>query len=839
MKHHNESSVTIERVRILYDTLLRQNIVTFSATVIIAYIYREQFSSILLLAWSSFMLFGISLRFWYLANYKKNAATISDHSAFETHYIYASGVVGFGWAIFVALSLNLPSFTYRIYSILLLAAMIGMAVPVFMSSIKTLYAFILPPILIAIPLLLIRGGEDSATGLAVLIYSLVIIRSGNYAYHTLLHSITERIYNQNLVKELEQTRNAKSESEKRMQSILDYSPAAIYVKDIDGKYTFLNQKVADLHQMQSEQIIGKTLYDILPEDIADKIHNNDIDVINAGKPLEYEESAPQDDGLHHFISIKFPLFDDSGKLYAVGGVSTDITERFRIEESLRILQQRLLLHRELSPVGIIEWTTEFEVLDWNPAAQRIFGYTKEEVLGHHLSESILPASARQAVDKVWSELLEKKGGTHSINENLTKDGRTILCEWHNTALVDDDGNVIGVTSLVDNISERQKNEESLRHSQKMDAIGKLTGGIAHDFNNMLGVILGFSELLKVRIGHDDPKLIKYNNEIINAAERARKLTSKLLEFSRKAPSSAETTYINKLLHGMRHMLEKTLTPRIKLVFELEENLWPVWLDKTRLVDAILNICINSMHAMPDGGTVSLTTCNMHLADSAVHNMDIAPGDYVLLSVSDTGVGISQEIKEKIFDPFFTTKGVEGTGLGLSQVYGFVQQVDGNIQVISELGQGTRIAIYIPRHQKPETVKPEENTTDIVKLTSGQETILVVDDEVALLDLTEDILTTYGYTVLRAENAEQAQQILETKSVDLLISDVILPGMDGYQLATEVEKRFPKIKIQMVSGFSDERNSNLTNDTLHQQRLHKPFSSEKLLRRIRKLLDEEK
>ena len=839
MKHNNERSVTIERVRILYETLLRQNVVTFSATMIIAYIYREQFSSASLLAWSSFMMFGVSLRFWYLVNYKKNAANIANHSVFETQYIYASMVVGVGWAIFLALSLSLPSFTYRIYSLLLLSAMVGMAMSVFIFSIKTLYAFVIPPLLVATPLLLIRGGEDSATGVAVLIYSLVIVRSANYTYHMLLDSISDRIYNQNLVKELEQTRYAKSEGEKRMQRILDYAPAAIYVKDIDGKFTFLNQKVADLYHKQRDEIIGKTLYDILPEDIADEIHNHDTDVITAGKPLEYEENFPQDDGNHHFISIKFPLFDESGKIYAVGGVSTDITERFRIEESLRILQQRLLLHRELSPVGIVEWNTEFEVLDWNPAAQRIFGYTKEEVLGQNISESILPVSAHKVVGKVWSELLDKKGGTHSINENLTKDGGAILCEWHNTALVDDDGNIIGVTSLVENISERQKNEESLRQSQKMDAIGKLTGGIAHDFNNMLAVILGFSELLKVSLDFNNPKLIKYNNEVINAAERARKLTSKLLEFSRNSPSSAETTYLNKLLHGMRHMLEKTLTHRIKLIFELEENLWPVWLDKTRLEDAILNICINSMHAMPDGGTISLETCNKHIADSTVHNMDITPGDYVLLSVSDTGVGMSREIKEKIFDPFFTTKGVEGTGLGLSQVYGFVQQAEGYLQVFSEPGRGSRIAIYIPRNQKPETVKQEENTTERVKLTSGQEVILVVDDEVSLLDLTEDILTTYGYTVLRAESAEQALQILESNSVDLLISDVIMPGMDGYQLAVEVEKRFPEIKIQMVSGFSDERNINLTNDALHQQRLHKPFRAEKLLMRIRELLDKKK
>lgn len=638
---------------------------------------------------------------------------------------------------------------------------------------------------------------------------------------------------------LKQLNHEKSATEKYMQSVMDNSPAVIYVKDIDGRHTFVNEEFLKVFQLQREDVICKTLHDIFPKEIADELRRNDLEVLKSKKPLKYEEVVPHDDGPHNYISTKFPLFDEAGTLHAVGGVSTDITERFHIEESLRISQQRLLLHREQSPVGVIEWNTDFEFIDWNPAAEKIFGFTKEEVAGKHITDRILPDSARPAVNKVWEDLLANKGGAYSLNENTTKDGRTILCEWHNTPLVDHDGNVFGVTSLVDDVTKRQKDEENLRHSQKMDALGKLTGGIAHDFNNMLGVILGYSELIKEHASEHDPKLIKYSDEIINAGERAKKLTSKLLGFSRKAPSYAETTYVNELLHGMRHMLEKTLTPRIKLILELDENLWPVWIDKARLEDAILNMSINSMHAMPDAGTLTLSTYNMHLADSDIYNIDITSGDYVLLSVSDTGIGMTQETQQKMFEPFFTTKGDGGTGLGMSQVYGFIRQSDGNIQVYSEPGHGTRIAIYIPRYQESEAANPEENITDSLELPSGLETILVVDDEVALLNLTEEILTNYGYTVLRAESAEQALEILKNESVDLLLSDAIMPGMGGYQLATEVEKRYPKIKIQMASGFSDEGKINLTNETLHQQRLQKPFSSEKLLMRIRELLDEEK
>ena len=506
------------------------------------------------------------------------------------------------------------------------------------------------------------------------------------------------------------------------------------------------------------------------------------------------------------------------------------------EEVLRLSHQRFLLHREHSPLAIIEWNTDFEFLDWNPAAQKIFGYTKEEVLGCHITEKILPESARQAVDKIWDELLTNKGGTYSLNENTTKDGRVILCEWHNTPLVDDDCNVIGVASLVEDITEQEKNEENLRQSQKMDALGKLTGGVAHDFNNMLGVILGFTELLKDRVDQHDPKQIKYCNEIFNAAERAKKLTSNLLAFSRKVPSSVEKTDINNMLNSMQHMLEKTLTHRIKLIFELKENIWPVLIDRTRMEDAVLNICINAMHAMPEGGSIVLNTSNVSLLDSDGCDVNVEPGDYVLLSIRDNGIGMTHDTQLKIFDPFFTTKGAEGTGLGMSQVYGFVQQSDASIQVSSELGKGTKITLYIPRFLDQQNDKIDESKLNLVKLPSGIETILVVDDEVALLDLNTEILSDHGYTVYRAESAKQAMDILANKHVDLLLSDVIMPDMNGYQLALEVEKLFPSIKIQMVSGYSDKFEENLTDSLLHQQRLQKPVSSEKLLQRVRLLLD---
>lgn len=511
-------------------------------------------------------------------------------------------------------------------------------------------------------------------------------------------------------------------------------------------------------------------------------------------------------------------------------------------EVLRVSHQRLMLQRKYSPLAVIEWNVDFELLDCNPAAEHLFGYSKDEVIGLHITDKIFPGGAREMVNETLESLIDNNDGVHSVNENITKGGKLILCEWHNTPMVDDDGNVIGITSLIDDISERQKNEDRLRQAQKIDAIGKLTGGIAHDFNNMLGVILGFSELLKLSLSEQSAEQNQYCDEIMIAAERAKKLTSQLLEYARKAPSIEVEIDLNDLLSDIRNMLEKTLTPSIKLIMDLEDNLWLVMVDKSRTESAILNICINSMHAMPEGGELTLRTSTLTLSKDDSLLIDATPGDYVLLSICDTGEGMSQDVQNKIFDPFFTTKETYGSGLGLSQVFGFVEQSRGKIHVSSELGKGTCLDIYLPRLLTEdkniiESKTVEEKINEMDEPPSGDETILLVDDEEALLEHSELILTAYGYTVLRAESAKEALGVLKKYPVDLMITDVIMPETNGYQLAEEVERLYPKVKIQIVSGFDGESQASLFNESLANKRLQKPVSSNDLLITVRNLLDE--
>ncbi len=540
------------------------------------------------------------------------------------------------------------------------------------------------------------------------------------------------------------------------------------------------------------------------------------------------------------VNIDVHQKDEIGKL---ASSFSDMSQTLKAtHEKLRVSHQRLMLHREHSPLAVIEWNVSFELLYWNSAAEHIFGYSKDEVMGLHITDKVFPEGAQEMVNEIWDELLEQNEGTHNIYKNITKDGRTILCEWYNTPLIDDDGIVIGIASIVEDITEQQKTEERLRQTQKMDAIGKLTGGIAHDFNNMLAVILGFSELLKLSLDKDSTEKNQFCDNITIAGERAKKLTSQLLEYSRIAPSVEIDTNLNDLISNMQNILEKTLTPRIKLTLDLDDNLWLVMLDRSRTENAILNICINSMQAMPSGGELIIHTNCLSLAKEDSQEIGAISGDYVLISICDTGIGMDKDIQSKIFDPFFTTRGTDGTGLGLSQVHGFVEQSGGKIHVSSELEKGTCIDIYIPRlisKTEKNTIKEKINFDEVDEVPSGNETILLVDDEEVLLEYSELILTEYGYSIIPAESAKEALEILKNHHVDLMITDVIMPEMDGYQLSAEVTKLYPNVKIQMLSGFSDENQSSLISELLYENRLHKPISVKKLLVSIRNLLDEGK
>ena len=504
-------------------------------------------------------------------------------------------------------------------------------------------------------------------------------------------------------------------------------------------------------------------------------------------------------------------------------------------ESKKIIQKN---EHELNSIinnlieGVFLVDDKFTIINNNQAAAAIFGYEKEKLCGLDLKRLIPDIKSLQDTinekenDDKWHFSNEKYQGQH-------KNKTPIPLRLSLIKLPEPDNKKF-VCSCLD-ITHQEQQEEQLRRSQKMQALGKLTGGIAHDYNNMLGVITGYAELLEQAL-NKQPKLAHYAHEIRYAGERGSKLTNKLLAFSRQKVPMANGLNLNDLLQNQQHMLEKSLTVRVKLVFDLADDLWHVCLDSSDLEDAVLNISINALHAMKTGGQLTIQTSNVQLDELSAGILQVDMGDYVLLSISDTGTGMDKNTKDKIFEPFFSTKGDMGTGLGLSQVYGFVERSGGAIQVYSELGRGTRMALYFPRYHKNASEDKPKKDNNAVNF-KGNETILVVDDELALLELCCEILEQQGFNVISADSAKKALDILEHKSVDLLITDVIMPNMDGYQLASIVQEKYPAIKIQIASGYSDNHNVDSSNESLHQNLLYKPFKPQVLLQRVRELLDE--
>ena len=518
----------------------------------------------------------------------------------------------------------------------------------------------------------------------------------------------------------------------------------------------------------------------------------------------------------------------------------------RIQErnlKLETLNDKLNQAQEVTHIGSYVWDLGADRTTWTDELYRITGYSPSSFEpGYERYIDCIHPDDRDEFTALTQKVLRERGTYSSAYRIIRPDGEVRYIHEQGEVKLDAKGEVIGLFGIIQDITERklaEKEKEDLQRElqqvQKMDALGKLTGGIAHDYNNMLGVITGYAELLKDALDKQ-PKLARYAHQIHHAGERSAKLTKKLLAFSRTKTPEANCLNLNMLLLKQEHMLEKTLTVRIKLVLNLEQNPWFIWLDESDMEDAILNMSINAMHAIEGIGQLTIQTSNQKINQMDAQALGITPGDYVLLSVTDTGCGIDKESIERIFDPFYSTKGELGSGLGLSQVYGFVQRSGGVIKVDSEPGQGTQFTLYFPRyHQSGDA---EQSAEDYPAATfTGNKTILVVDDEPALLNLTGEMLGLNSFNVICAESAKQALNILQHESVDVLVSDIIMPDMDGYQLAAIVKEKYPSIKIQLASGFSDERNMDKIDESLQQNLLLKPFNSQALLQRIRELLNE--
>ncbi|HEY8610547.1 MAG TPA: ATP-binding protein [Roseomonas sp.] len=397
------------------------------------------------------------------------------------------------------------------------------------------------------------------------------------------------------------------------------------------------------------------------------------------------------------------------------------------------------------------------------------------------------------------------------------------------------------TRIEEAVQERMKAEEALRQAQKMEAVGQLTGGLAHDFNNLLAGITGSLEMLRTRVAQGRTgELERYIVAAQGASKRAATLTHRLLAFSRRQALDPKPTDINRLVAGMEDLIRRTMGPAVVVEVVAAGGLWATLVDTNQLENALLNLCINARDAMPNGGKLTIETGNRWLDERSAQDRDLAPGQYASLCVSDTGTGMPPEVIERAFDPFFTTKPVgQGTGLGLSMIYGFVRQSGGQVRIYSELGQGTTMCLYLPRHfGEAEAAEATEVTKRIEAPRAGQgETVLVVDDEPTVRMLITEVLEDLGYTAIEATAGPAGLRVLQSNAhIDLLVTDVGLPGgMSGRQLAEAGRAVRPGLKVLFITGYAENAVINHGHLEPGMHMLMKPFAMDTLASRIKSLI----
>ena len=521
----------------------------------------------------------------------------------------------------------------------------------------------------------------------------------------------------------------------------------------------------------------------------------------------------------------------------------ELSETFehRIVERTRQLQRSELQFQQLvasvADYAIYMLDVTGHVASWNPGAERIKGYSAGEIIGRHFSEFY--TSEDRAIGKPAQALAiaTSQGKYEAEAWRLRKDGTRFWASVLIDAIRNPEGQLIGFAKVTRDMTEKRAMQEQLHQSQKMEAIGQLTGGVAHDFNNLLTVILGNLDSINRRIPPDNQRLLRSVRHATESAERAATLTQQLLAFARRQPLNPKPTDINRLVHGMEDLLRRTLPENIVVEKTLSEDLWHVAIDAHQLESALLNLAVNARDAMPQGGRLSIETTNVHIEEQSASQGGMARGDYVLICVTDTGCGMSGDVLSRAFDPFFTTKPLgEGTGLGLSQVFGFVTQSGGHVRLHSQEGQGTTVKLYLPPLMGDVPVPEVREPVAPAKAREG-ETILVVEDDDDVRIYSTETLRELGFTVLEAHDGASALRVLEHHpEIRLLFTDVGLPGINGRELVDAARSRRANLRVLFTSGYE-------RNELMHDGRLDvgvdllpKPFTRAQLASCVRASLD---
>jgi two-component system cell cycle sensor histidine kinase/response regulator CckA len=639
------------------------------------------------------------------------------------------------------------------------------------------------------------------------------------------------------VTERKQAEEALRESEERYRSLFQNNHAMMFLVDPETAHIVdANPAACSFYGWDHEELTNKKIFDIntLPEE----------------QIFQEIERAKSEQCQHFFFRHRVargeivdvevfsgPITMNGKKL--LYSIVHDVTERKKAIEALRDSEEKYRTALEANPDPVVVYDIEGKVVYFNPAFTRVFGWSLGERLGKKM-DLFVPEQNWTETKMMVNRVLAGESFSGIESRRYTKEGKIIPVSISGAVLRDMDGNPVGSVINLRDISKQKNLESQLQHAQKMEAVGTLAGGIAHDFNNLLQAIQGYTELLLMRKKEGEPGFRELR-EVIRASKRGAELTQQLLTFSRKVESKREPLDLNQEVGDLRQLFERTLPKMIEVEFNLAHDLRTINADSAQLKQVLMNLAVNAKDAMPDGGKIVIETQNITLdQEFSKRYAEVKPGDYVLLSMADTGHGMEKETLEHIFDPFYTTKEVgKGTGLGLAIVYGIVKNHEGYVMCFSRPGSGTSFRIYLP---VSEVARDHEEVGESLESKSpamgGDETILLVDDEEFIRELGVEVLGQAGYTVLTASNGEQALEVYrkEQAHIDLIILDLIMPGMGGSKCLAELRKIGPQARILIASGYSPDASTKGALETGAAGFINKPYDNKQLLDLVRKVLD---
>ncbi|MBB5575959.1 hybrid sensor histidine kinase/response regulator [Rhizobium paranaense] len=591
-----------------------------------------------------------------------------------------------------------------------------------------------------------------------------------------------------------------------------------------------------LYGWRRDEVIGQVVHELLATEFPQPLDDIRRDVRSSGM-WEGEVIHRHKDGRRLAIATRWVALDSPSPGPVIIQTNNNVSDMKQIQDNLAEREAHLRSILATVPDSMVVIDERGTITSFSAAAEKLFGYRSDEVLGQNV-RMLMPSPDREAHDGYISHYLttgeRRIIGYGRVVRGQKKDGSTFPMELSVGEAISNGKRIF--TGFIRDLTSRRRIEEELRQAQKMEAIGQLTGGLAHDFNNLLTVISGNLEMLEMTLSEERQRSLLH--EAQGAADDGAKLTGQLLAFGRRQSLNPQALDVGSLVSGFSELLRRTLGETIELRTIVTGNHNHALVDGSQLQNALLNLALNARDAMPRGGRLTIEISKAHLdIDYAQMYPHLRPGDFVLISVTDTGVGMSSEVKARAFEPFFTTKGVgSGTGLGLSMVYGFVKQLGGHVQLYSELGQGTSIRIFLPAVEdaSARSDKPQDASSDIP---GGTETVLVVEDDPRVRRVAVARLLTAGYTVLEAASGAEALDLLSRNDdIKLLFTDIVMPGgLTGDELAKQARVQRPELKILFTSGYAE---PSIAGRELAQAGswLKKPYTARELAVRLRQLLD---